>query len=148
MFDIVGTIGSGFLTDRIDSRYLLVVYYVLRGVALIFLPWALTFQLAGMWPFAVFYGLDWVATVPPTAALCTSCFGTKNSSIVFALCLVFHQIGAASIAAIAGVLRTELGSYVWAFWSSGILCVLTAVAVLRIQSSEQVRLRAAQQARS
>ena len=78
--------------------------YVLIGVALIFLPLALTFQLAGMWPFAVFYGLDWVASVPLTAALCTACFVTRNSFIVFALCLVFHEIDAATIAAIAGVL--------------------------------------------
>ena len=133
VFDIVGTIMSGALTDRIDSRVLLAAYYAFRGVALILLPWALARGLAGMWPFAVLYGLDWVATVPPTAALCSLCFGPKRSAIVFAWCLFFHQIGAASIAAIAGILRTELGSYEWAFWSSGLLCVLTAVAVLLIQ---------------
>lgn len=87
-----------------------------------------------MWPFAVLYGLDWVATVPPTAALCTACFGPRRSAIAFAWCLFFHQVGAATIAAVAGILRTFLGSYEWAFWSSGILCVLTAGAVLFIQS--------------
>ena len=133
VFDIVGTVASGALTDRYDARVLLAVYYAFRGVALVLLPWALRLGLAGMWPFAVLYGLDWVATVPPTAALCSACFGARRSAIAFAWCLCCHQIGAAAIAAVAGVLRTELGSYEWAFWSSGALCVLTAAVVLCIQ---------------
>lgn len=133
VFDIVGTIASGALTDRIDPRLLLAGYYAFRGAALILLPWALQYSLAGMWPFAVLYGLDWVATVPPTAALCTACFGSRRSAIVFAWCLFFHQVGAAAIAAVAGILRTFLGSYEWAFWSSGVLCIATAIAVLGMQ---------------
>jgi hypothetical protein len=138
VFDIVGTIASGALTDRINSRYLLAAYYAFRGAALVFLPWALSYQLAGMWPFAVVYGLDWIATVPPTAKLCSTCFGPRRSAMAFAWCLFFHQLGAAAIAAVAGVLRTQLGSYEWAFWSSGALCVVTAAAVLCISGHAQL----------
>lgn len=135
-FDIVGTVASGALTDRYNPRILLAGYYAFRGAALVLLPWALELQLAGLWPFAVVYGLDWIATVPPTAALCSACFGPQRSAVAFAWCLFAHQVGAAAIAAVAGVLRTELGSYTWAFWSSGVLCVLTAAAVLCIKGRQ------------
>jgi predicted MFS family arabinose efflux permease len=132
VFDIIGTVASGWLSDRYDSRRLLFAYYGLRGVALLLLPSALRLSLAGMWPWAVLYGLDWIATVPPTARLCSDCFGKERSAVVFAWLLAAHQVGAAAAAAGAGAVRTGAGSYSSAYFFSGALCVATALGVLLI----------------
>lgn len=129
VFDLFGTTGSGWLTDRIDSRILLAWYYGLRGLSLLFLPFAFHFSFWGLSVFAVFYGLDWVATVPPTVRLATSAFGRENAAIMFGWIAAAHQCGAASIAFLAGLLRADSGSYLQAFILSGALCLVASVMV-------------------
>ena len=127
IFDIAGTIGSGWLTDRVESRTLLTVYYAGRGVSLMFLPMLLTDHVQPpMLFFIVFYGLDWVATVPPTVALCRIHFGV-DGAIVFGWVLAAHQLGAGLVALSAGLLRDNLGSYDTAWYAAGGLCILAAV---------------------
>jgi MFS family permease len=127
LFDLVGTVASGWLTDRFDPRLLLCVYYVGRGVSLMLLPlvWGST-PTASMLSFIVFYGLDWVATVPPTMALCRRYFGTA-APVVFGWVYASHQVGAALMAFAAGLLRDHLGSYDSAWYLGGGLCVLAAL---------------------
>ncbi len=132
IFDLIGTTTSGWLTDRWDSRYLLVWYYALRGLALLFLPYALGTQFLSLAGFAVFYGLDWVATVPPTVRLAADAFGTRNVGIMFGWIFTAHQLGAATAALGAGVIRTWLGSYQMAFMGAGLLCLIAAGLVIRI----------------
>ena len=128
LFDIAGTIGSGWLTDRIDPRRLLLWYYALRGVALLVLAPALS---AGSGPtllaFVVVYGLDWVATVPPTVALTTEVFGKERGPVVFGWIFASHQIGAAAAAVAAGALRGALGDYLVAFLAAAGLCLVAAL---------------------
>ncbi len=131
IFDIAGTTGSGWLSDRYDNRWLLFMYYGLRGLSLIYLPYS-GYSLYGLSLFAVFYGLDWLATVPPTLRLTTDIFGKAEAPIVFGWILTGHQIGAAVAAFGAGYLRTSLETYLQAFVLAGIACVLTAVMVLWI----------------
>jgi predicted MFS family arabinose efflux permease len=133
VFDVLGTIASGWLTDRWDPRRLLATYYVLRGTSLLFLP--LLFApttMPPMWAFIVFYGLDWVATVPPTVALCRERYGERGP-IVFGWVFAAHQIGSAIAAVGAGVLRDTTGSYDAAWWSAGALCALAAGLSLAIR---------------
>ncbi len=132
LFDLVGTPASGWLSDRYNCRYLLFGYYGLRGLSLMFLPHALLGPTAGLGVFAVFYGLDWIATVPPTVRLTADVFGREKASIVFGWVVASHQLGAAFAAYAAGALRTSLGSYAWAFISAGALCLIAALAVLPI----------------
>src|SRR5262249_12663581 len=132
VFDLVGTTLSGWLTDRWDSRYLLCWYYGLRGLSLLFLPYALGTQFLALAAFAVFYGLDWVATVPPTVRLAANVFGKRNVGVMFGWISAAHQLGAATAAFGAGALRTWLGSYQVAFMASGLLCLLGAGLVIRI----------------
>jgi MFS family permease len=129
VFDMVGTIGSGWFTDRYDSRYLLVIYYGLRGVSLLalHLVWASTVQ-PPMFFFVVLYGLDWVATVPPTVALCRECFGPERAGVVFGWVFAAHMVGAGISAWTAGAIRQATGSYDLAWWSAGILCLIAAAA--------------------
>jgi predicted MFS family arabinose efflux permease len=118
IFDIAGTIVSGVLTDRIDPRLLLVCYYFFRGVGLLVLPWLLSDALRpSMLLFIIVYGLDWVATVPPTAALCREAFGTSGT-IVFGWVFASHQFGAALASAAAGIVRDTTGQYTLA-WFGG-----------------------------
>jgi MFS family permease len=131
MFDFVGTIGSGWLSDRFDSRYLLAWYYGLRGVSLLFLPFT-NFTFYGLSLFAVFYGLDWIATVPPTVKLTADRFGREKAGLVFGWVFAGHQVGAAFAAYGAGLTRTELGTYVPAFFVAGGLCVIAALLALSI----------------
>jgi predicted MFS family arabinose efflux permease len=131
-FDIVGTLGSGWLTDRYDSRHLLVAYYGLRGLSLLALPVAFGSEHAALVAFAVVYGLDWVATVPPTSALTTREFGVERSGVVFAWIFAAHQAGAGSIAWIAGLVRTTTGEYAPAFVGAGALAIVAAGLVLLI----------------
>jgi MFS family permease len=126
VFDIVGTTASGWLTDRFDARRLLVAYYLLRGLSLLALPAALGSPELGMLAFAVVYGLDWVATVPPTSALTTARFGVERAGILFAWIFAAHQLGAAVAAFGAGAIRTETGEYGLAFAVAGVLAIAAA----------------------
>jgi sugar phosphate permease len=132
VFDVVGTTVSGWLSDRLDNRKLLVWYYSLRGLSLLFLPYAYGTGYFGLALFVVFYGLDWVATVPPTARLTADLFGKRSVGTVFAWILATHQLGAASIAFGAGALRSWLGDYQASFMLAGLLCLLAAGMVTRI----------------
>jgi sugar phosphate permease len=132
LFDLVGTTASGWLSDRYNCRHLLFGYYGLRGLSLIFLPQALLGPALGLGLFAVFYGLDWIATVPPTVRLTGEVFGREKASIVFGWVVAAHQVGAAFAAYAAGAVRTGLGSYAWAFLGAGALCLIAAVGVLPI----------------
>jgi MFS family permease len=131
IFDLVGTTFSGWLTDRWDSRRLLFTYYGLRGLSLIFLPQALIGG-SGLLVFAVFYGLDWIATVPPTVRLATEAFGKEDGPIVFGWVVAAHQVGAGFAALGAGLIRTEFGDYQGAFFASGVLCILAALLALLV----------------
>ena len=135
-FDLVGTTGSGWLTDRYDPRKLLFYYYGLRGLSLIFLPFA-DFSFYGLSLFAVIYGLDWIATVPPTVAIATRTFGPKRGPILFGWISASHQIGAASAAYLAGISRTYFGTYLDAFVLAGIAAVVAAFASLAIGSRQR-----------
>src|SRR5271154_1325356 len=130
-FDFFGTIGSGWLSDRFDNRWLLFWYYSLRGLSLIYLPFT-DFTFYGLSLFAVFYGLDWIATVPPTVKLTADRFGRERAPIIFGWIFAGHQIGAATAALGAGLSRTELASYLPAFFVAGALCLLAAALVLTI----------------
>jgi sugar phosphate permease len=131
-FDIVGTTASGWLTDRYDPRKLLFVYYGLRGLSLMALPF-LQFDVVSLSIFAVFYGLDWLATVPPTVRLATESFGEREGPIVFGWIAFGHQVGAATAAFGAGALRDVQGSYAAAFVIAGFLAVFAACAALLIR---------------
>jgi MFS family permease len=127
VFDIVGTVASGWLTDRINPRYLLTGYYAFRGVGLAFLPLLLSNEVhPSIIIFVVVYGLDWVATVPPTIALCREYFG-ERSGIVFGWVFASHQVGAAFAATAAGLVRDLFGDYAYAWIGGAILCVVAAV---------------------
>ena len=127
IFDIVGTVFSGWLTDKFDPRILLVAYYTFRGVGLLLLPWLLSDTVhPSMILFIVVYGLDWVAAVPPTAALCREIFG-DNGTIVFGWVFAAHQIGAAAAAFAAGAVRDAFGEYTYAWWGGAAMCVIAAV---------------------
>ena len=132
LFDLVGTTVSGWLSDRYNCRYLLFGYYGLRGLSLMFLPQALLGPTFGLGIFAVFYGLDWIATVPPTVRLTGEVFGREKASIVFGWVVAAHQVGAAFAAYTAGAVRTQFGNYSYAFIGAGALCVIAALIVLPI----------------
>ena len=131
IFDFVGTIFSGWLSDRYDNRWLLFWYYGLRGLSLLFLPFT-DFTFYGLSLFAVFYGLDWIATVPPTVKLTAANFGRERANLVFGWVFAGHQIGAATAAFMAGMSRTFLGTYLPSFFVSGALCLIAAALVLMI----------------
>ncbi|EKS72141.1 major facilitator superfamily transporter [Burkholderia sp. SJ98] len=132
IFDLFGTTLSGWLSDRFNSRVLLFWYYGLRGLSLIYLPYAFGIDFFGLPLFAVFYGLDWIATVPPTVRLATDVYGKESAPIVFGWVVAGHQLGAAFAALGGGMLRSSLGSYTVATMISGGLCLVAAVTVLRI----------------
>ena len=137
-FDLVGTVLSGWLSDRVDPRWLLFAYYGLRGLALLLLPYA--FGIDGMFGlplFAMFYGLDWLATLPPTVRLTLNAFGDVDGPVVFGWIAASHQMGAASIVAIAGFIRTTQGSYDTAFMLSAVLCIVAAVVALTINRGKR-----------
>jgi len=131
MFDIVGTVGSGWLSDRYDNRWLLFWYYGLRGLSLMYLPFS-DFTFYGLSLFALFYGLDWIATVPPTVKLTVARFGRERANLVFGWIFAGHQLGAATAAFGAGVSRTALLSYLPAFFAAGALCLIAAVLILTL----------------
>jgi MFS family permease len=135
VFDVVGTVFSGWLTDRVDPRALLAAYYTLRGASLFLLPSLFSDDLhVNMFAFILFYGLDWVATVPPTIALCRSAFG-ERAPIVFGWVFASHQLGAAVAALGAGLVRDQLGTYDLAWYAAAVLCVLAAVMCVAIRTA-------------
>jgi predicted MFS family arabinose efflux permease len=131
IFDFFGTIGSGWLSDRFDNRWLLFWYYGLRGLSLLYLPFS-HFTFYGLSIFAVFYGLDWIATVPPTVKIAADRFGREKAGLVFGWVFAGHQLGAATAAFGAGLSRTELESYLPAFFAAGAFCLLAAILAITL----------------
>jgi MFS family permease len=132
VFDLVGTTASGWLSDRRDSRWLLFWYYGLRGLSLLFLPYAFQLSQGALAVFAIFYGLDWIATVPPTMKLTTDVFGRQDAPVAFGWIFAGHQIGASFGALGAGIIRTSTATYTLAWLGAGAFCLVAAVLVLRI----------------
>jgi MFS family permease len=137
IFDFFGTIMSGWLSDRYDNRWLLFWYYGLRGLSLVSLPFT-DFSFYGLSLFAMFYGLDWIATVPPTVRLTAQRFGPERANLVFGWIFAGHQLGAGTAAFGAGLSRTLLASYLPAFFIAGALCVIAATIVLMISRPVKV----------
>jgi predicted MFS family arabinose efflux permease len=133
VFDFFGTVGSGWLSDRYDNRWLLFWYYGLRGLSLLYLPFT-EFSFYGLSLFALFYGLDWIATVPPTVKLTAIKFGRERANLVFGWIFAGHQLGAASAAFGGGLSRTALDSYLPAFFVAGGLCLIAASLVLTLSA--------------
>lgn len=147
VFDLIGTLASGWLTDRVDPRKLLFVYYSLRGVSLMFLPSLLSDSVKpSLFFFIIFYGLDWVATVPPTVALCREHFGIDRAGVVFGWVFGSHMVGAGIASSMAGWIREAYGDYQWAFIISGIACMLAALAVALIPKATAAEEQEAQRA--
>ncbi|MGJ4939745.1 MFS transporter [Bradyrhizobium sp. HKCCYLS1011] len=142
IFDFFGTIVSGWLSDRYDNRWLLFWYYGLRGLSLVFLPFS-DFSFYGLSVFAMFYGLDWIATVPPTVRLTAQRFGTERANLVFGWIFAGHQLGAGTAAFGAGLSRTLLQSYLPAFFIAGALCIIAALLALAIARQAKPVLAAA-----
>ncbi len=137
VFDLIGTTLSGWLTDRFDPRKLLGIYYAVRGLSLMYLPYS-GFSIASLTIFAVLYGLDWIATVPPTLRLTNEAFGDRSGPIVFGWIVAGHQVGAASAAFFAGLLRQMQGDYATAFLISGMTGIIAACIALLIDTSRPV----------
>jgi predicted MFS family arabinose efflux permease len=135
-FDFIGTILSGWLSDRFDNRKLLFWYYGLRGLSLLWLPYS-QFTLSGLSMFALFYGLDWVATVPPTVKLTSATFGKLRGAMIFGWIFAGHQLGSATAAYGAGLTRTLLLSYSPALVAAGLACVLAALACFLVPRPER-----------
>jgi predicted MFS family arabinose efflux permease len=133
VFDVIGTLASGYLTDKYDPRKLLFVYYGLRGLSLFLLP---SILFSSVHPstlvFVIFYGLDWVATVPPTIALSRLVLGPNRGTIVYGWVFVAHQIGASAAALGAAILRVHFGDYAFAFYISAGMCLFASLLVLQI----------------
>src|SRR5436305_325241 len=131
VFDFFGTIVSGWLSDRYDNRWLLFWYYGLRGLSLLLLPFT-DFSFYGLSLFAMFYGVDWIATVPPTVRLTAQRFGPERANLVFGWIFAGHQLGAGAAAFGAGLSRTVLATYLPAFFAAGALCIIAALITLAI----------------
>ncbi|CAB4759018.1 unannotated protein [freshwater metagenome] len=138
VFDVIGTIFSGWLTDRYDPRKLLFVYYFLRGLSLFLLP---SILFATVHPstlvFVIFYGLDWVATVPPTVLLCRQVLGPERATVVYGWVFAAHQIGGSAAAFGAAIFHTKFGDYAYAFYLSGLMCLVTSYFVLKISKVKE-----------
>jgi sugar phosphate permease len=139
VFSFIGGTLSGWLSDRFDNRYMLFWYYGLRGLSLMYLPFAFDMSFYGLSLFSVFYGLDWIAGVPPTVRLLSRVVGSERTGIMVAWITVVHQIGGASAAFLAGLLRISYGSYMQAFMLSGLLCIVAALMVLFIGAGKSRR---------
>src|SRR4029079_9233403 len=131
IFNFIGTTSSGWLADKFDNRRLLVAYYGLRGLSLFYLPFSFV-DFYTMTIFAVFYGLDWFATVSPTVRMLTNTFARDKAPLVYGGVFTAHQLGGASAAVVAGLLRVTFDDYMAAFMLSGALCLVAAVAALFI----------------
>jgi MFS family permease len=142
LLDVVGTVASGWLTDKVDPRRLLLAYYGLRGLSLLALHDVLGTQGTGLALFAVFYGLDWVATVPPTVALVNRSFPAARAGVVYGWVFAAHQLGAAAAAYSAGAIREATGSYETAFHLAAVLCLMAALGVQLIRARRPVPISA------
>ncbi len=139
IFDILGTIASGWLTDRYNPKVLLALYYQFRGIGLLVLPLLLSATVQpSMIVFVVIYGLDWVATVPPTAAICRKTFGT-DGSVVFGWVFAAHQLGAAAAALGAGAIRDATGEYTYAWFGAAAMCTIAAVISATIRKDKTAK---------
>ncbi|MET3317255.1 UNVERIFIED_ORG: MFS family permease [Peribacillus simplex] len=137
IFDLIGTTVSGWLSDRFDNRWLLFWYYGLRGASLVLLPFALQEgSIILLIIFSVFYGLDWIATVPPTISISRQVFGIEKSGIVYGWIFASHQVGAAAAAYGGGLIFKIFSSYTWAFFLAGIFCVLGSLFVILIKKQK------------
>lgn len=139
VFNLVGTTLSGWLSDRFDNRWLLFWYYILRGLSLMFLPFALmqgsmTFLVI----FTIFYGLDWIATVPPTIGIARQVFGIQQSAIIYGWIYASHQAGAAVAAYGGGLIYNYFNTYTFAFFSAGVFCVLASLFVIGIKKNKTI----------
>ena len=134
VFDLIGTTISGWLSDRYDNRWLLFWYYTLRGISLLFLPFALA-EGSYIWLviFSIFYGLDWIATVPPTIGLTRQKFGVEKSAMMYGWITASHQVGAGLAAYTGGVVFNVFGSYMWAFLLAGGFCLLASLFVILLK---------------
>jgi predicted MFS family arabinose efflux permease len=130
--DLIGTIGSGWLSDRYDNRWLLAFYYDFRGLSLMWLPYS-GFSLIGLSGFAVFYGLDFIATVPPTVKLAVRAFGRDQAPVVFGWIFAAHQMGSGLMALGAGESRDAFNTYMPAFFTAGVVCILAAASLLLLR---------------
>jgi sugar phosphate permease len=138
IFDVVGTVTSGWLSDRYDNRKLLFWYYGLRGLSLFWLPFS-TFSIYGLSIFAMFYGLDWIATVPPTVKLAGAAFGKERVGMVFGWIFAAHQLGSAVAAYGAGLVRVTLLTYNPALIGAGIFCLIAAVSIFWVPKIKGLR---------
>jgi sugar phosphate permease len=137
--DMIGTIGSGWLSDRFDNRWLLGMYYGFRGLSLIWLPFS-GFSIFGLTMFALFYGLDFIATIPPTVRLTARAFGREQAPLVFGWIFAAHQLGAGVMAVAVGESRDAFSSYLPAFFAAGVICVLAALSLLLLRGRTPVTL--------
>ncbi|WP_066299995.1 MFS transporter [Bacillus sp. FJAT-29937] len=141
IFNLVGTTLSGWLSDRFDNRWLLFWYYCLRGASLVLLPYALIKGSTTMLIiFAIFYGLDWIATVPPTISISRQIFGTNKSAIIYGWIFAFHQAGAATAAYGGGLIYKFFNTYTWAFFLAGVFCLLGSLFVILIKKQQSSQL--------
>jgi MFS family permease len=138
IFDVVGTVTSGWLSDRYDNRKLLFWYYGLRGLSLFWLPFS-TFSIYGLSIFAMFYGLDWIATVPPTVKLAGAAFGKERVGMVFGWIFAAHQLGSAVAAYGAGLVRVTLLTYNPALIGAGVFCLIAAVSIFWVPKIKGAR---------
>jgi MFS family permease len=132
IFDFIGTVAAGWLSDRFDNRWLLFWFYGLRGLSLVYLSFS-GFEFYELSAFAVFYGLDWIATVPPTVKLAVDGFGKEKAGLIFGWVFTGHQLGAAAAAYGAGALRTGFDTYMPALQIAGVLCILAALSVMLLR---------------
>jgi len=139
VFALIGGTLSGWLSDRWDNRFLLFWYYGLRGLSLMYLPFALDLSFFGLSLFSVFYGLDWIASAPPTVRLLSRVVGPERTGMMVAWITALHMIGGGAAAYLAGVLRISFGSYVEAFMLAGVLCIGAALMVLFIGAGRRGR---------
>jgi MFS family permease len=143
IFNIIGTMFSGWLSDRFDNRWLLFWYYGLRGLSLLFLPYAFQTQSYAMLiGFAVFYGLDWIATVPPTIRLASDYFGKAHGTIIYGWVFAAHQVGSGVAAFLGGYFYEIFDSYTITFISAGILCIVATLFVLSVKKKQPAVLEA------
>lgn len=134
IFDLIGTTLSGYLSDRIDNRWLLFWYYCLRGLSLLALPFALNSgSTTWLIIFSIFYGLDWIATVPPTIGLARREFGIEKSAMMYGWIFAFHQLGASAAAYGGGVIFEIFDSYALAFTLAGGFCILGSLFVILLK---------------
>jgi len=139
VFAVLGGTIAGWLSDRWDNRLLLCAYYGFRGLSLLYLPFAFDMSIYGLPVFSVVYGLDWIASAPPTVRLLTGVVGPERIGIMVAWITVIHQIGSASAAYLAGLLRIAFGTYLEAFMLSGLLLIAAALMVLFVGAGDRVR---------